>query len=94
MTFERLSRYFDISDLICSILGGLVAITAGCSVFGPGESLLIGFIGGVLAIGGTRLLIWCRVDDPVGAFPVHGIVAVWGVLAVGIFGYEISSVKN
>ncbi len=66
-------------------LAGLVAITAGCNVIGPMESLLVGAIGGVLVVEGVFLLDRLRIDDPVGAIPVHGVSGVFGTLAVGLF---------
>lgn len=76
---------FGVSDLCNSVLGALVGITASCAVVRPWESIVIGFIGGALAVGSTRLLDRLKIDDPVGAVSVHGISGIWGLLAVGIF---------
>lgn len=66
-------------------LAGLVAITAGCATVTPVASIIIGGIGAVVMYGGAALLWKMRIDDPVGAIPVHGFTGVWGVIAVGIF---------
>ncbi len=66
-------------------LAGLVAITAPCAWVTPWESIIIGAIGGAVMYVGVYLLERLKVDDPVGAVPVHGFGGVWGTLAVGIF---------
>ncbi|MCP4379582.1 MAG: ammonium transporter, partial [bacterium] len=48
-------------------------------------SLAIGAIGGVIVVLGTLLLDKIRIDDPVGAFPVHGMNGIWGTLSIGLF---------
>jgi Amt family ammonium transporter len=69
-------------------LAGLVAITAPCAFVSPGAAILIGAVGGVLVVMATLLLDKLRIDDPVGAFPVHGVNGIWGTLAVGLFGQQ------
>jgi Amt family ammonium transporter len=76
----------DLTLALNGALGGLVSITAPCAVVGTWEAIVIGMIGGVLVIFGIAWLNRIQVDDPVGAFPVHGVCGVWGTLAVGIFG--------
>jgi Amt family ammonium transporter len=76
----------DLTLALNGALAGLVAITAPCAVVGLGSSIWIGLIGGVLVVFGIDWLNRIRIDDPVGAFPVHGLVGIWGTLAVGIFG--------
>jgi Amt family ammonium transporter len=68
-------------------LGGLVAITAPCAFVGFGSALLIGAVGGALAVSAALLFDRARLDDPVGALAVHGVGGAWGTLAVGLFGY-------
>jgi ammonia channel protein AmtB len=53
-------------------LAGLVSISAGCSVIEPWAAIVAGGIGGCIYVYGSALLEWCKIDDPVGAFPVHG----------------------
>ena len=67
-------------------LAGLVGITAPCAFVSPGAAIYIGIISGIIVVFGVILLDKIRVDDPVGAFPVHGLCGVWGTLAVGFFG--------
>jgi len=69
-------------------LAGLVAITAPCAFVDPIPSILIGMVGGLLVVFATLLLDRLKVDDPVGAFPVHGVNGIWGTLAIGLFGKE------
>jgi Amt family ammonium transporter len=68
------------------ILGGLVAITAGADQMSPGESILIGLIGGAIVVYVVKLLDKLKLDDPVGAIAVHLGCGIWGTLAVGVFG--------
>lgn len=67
-------------------LSGLVAITAPCAYVAPWAALTIGAVGGVLYLAGQAVLDHVlKVDDPVGAVPVHGANGLFGLLAVGIF---------
>jgi len=75
----------DLSMGLNGALAGLVGITAGADVIGPVEALVVGVVGGVLVVEGVFLLEKRGVDDPVGAFAVHGINGVVGTLLVGIF---------
>ena len=38
-----------------------------------------------LSFGGVELLEWLRIDDPIGAVPVHGFCGIWGTLSLGLF---------
>lgn len=51
-----------------------------------GSSILIGAVAGVLVVYGITWLNRLKIDDPVGAIPVHGLCGAWGTLAVGLFG--------
>jgi len=66
-------------------LGGLVAITASAAFVTPLAALVIGTIAGVLVYIGVHMLEVLKIDDPVGALPVHGVNGVFGILAVGIW---------
>ncbi len=66
-------------------LAGLVAITAPCAFVDGWAAMVIGLIAGVWVCIAARLLEKAKVDDPVGAVPVHFANGLWGVLAVGIF---------
>ncbi len=78
----------ELSMTLNGILGGLVGITANCDSVTNVDAILIGAIAGVVVVGGVKLLDMLRIDDPVGAFPVHGLAGVWGGIATGIFGLE------
>lgn len=78
----------DLSMTMNGALAGLVAITAPCAYVTPGAAIIIGAIGGLIVVTGIVLLDKMRIDDPVGAFPVHGLNGIWGTLAVGIFGQK------
>ena len=66
-------------------LGGLVAITAGCNVVEPQFAIVIGLTAGAIVVFGDTFLHRFRIDDVVGAVPVHAFCGVWGTLAVGLF---------
>ncbi|MEO8270338.1 MAG: ammonium transporter, partial [Aureliella sp.] len=74
----------DLSMGLNGILGGLVGITAGCDCMSTWMSLVVGAVAGVVVILGVLLLDKLQIDDPVGAFPVHGMCGVWGCMAIGI----------
>ena len=63
-------------------LGGLVAITAEPLAPTPGVAIAIGAIGGAIVVLGCKLLVKLKIDDVVGAIPVHGFAGIWGTLAV------------
>ena len=65
-------------------LAGLVSITAEPLAPTLGQAMLIGAIGGVFMIAGSRLLENLQLDDVVGAIPVHLVAGIWGTLAVCI----------
>lgn len=74
----------DLSMGLNGILGGLVGITACCDCMSTWMSLVVGAVAGMLIILGVLMLDKLKIDDPVGAFPVHGLCGVWGCMAIGI----------
>ncbi|MBN2628796.1 MAG: ammonium transporter [Spirochaetales bacterium] len=84
----------DLSMALNGALAGLVAITAPCAFVSPGAAILIGAVGGVLVVMVTLLLDKLHIDDPVGAFPVHGVNGIWGTLSVGLFGQKALGLAN
>ncbi|HCF73512.1 MAG TPA: ammonium transporter [Arenicellales bacterium] len=72
-------------DILNGSLGGLVAVTAGCDAVMPWQAAIIGFIGGIVVAYVGLLLEKMRIDDAVGAIPVHLGAGVWGTLAVAVF---------
>ncbi len=67
------------------VLAGLVAVTAPCAFIDTWAAVVIGSVAGVLVIYATFALEKMKIDDPVGAVPVHFVNGIWGCLAVGIF---------
>jgi Amt family ammonium transporter len=63
-------------------LAGLVAITAEPLTPSAGLSTLIGAIGGIIVVFSIVAMDKIKIDDPVGAISVHGVVGIWGLLAV------------
>jgi len=72
----------DVIMMLNGALGGLVAITAEPLTPSPIMAIIIGGIGGLVVYYGTLLLIKLKIDDVVGAIPVHGFAGIWGTLAV------------
>lgn len=75
----------DLTMSLNGALGGLVGITACCDAFSNSMSIVVGGIAGALVVVGIIALDKMKIDDPVGAFPVHGLCGVWGCMTMGIF---------
>jgi len=75
----------DLAMIGNGVLAGLVAITAPCGAVNAGMSLVIGAVGGILVVFSVLFFDRVKVDDPVGAVSVHGVVGAWGVLSIGLF---------
>ena len=80
-----ISKKPDLSMILNGSLAGLVVITAGADVISPINSVIVGFIAGILVVVAVIQLDKARIDDPVGAISVHLVCGIWGTLAVGIF---------
>jgi len=72
----------DLTMILNGALAGLVAITAGPDTPTPLMATIIGSVGGVLVVLSIVALDKLKLDDPVGAISVHGVVGLWGLLAV------------
>lgn len=72
----------DLTMALNGALAGLVAITAQPLDPSPMLATLVGIIGGVLVVLSILTLDKLKIDDPVGAISVHGVVGMWGILAV------------
>ncbi len=72
----------DLTMALNGALAGLVAITAEPADPSPLLSTIIGFIGGVIVVFSIVGLDKLRIDDPVGAISVHGVVGLFGIFAV------------
>jgi Amt family ammonium transporter len=81
VTFKTL----DVSPMGNGALAGLVAITAPCAFVDPWASVVIGFIAGIIVPALVVAVDKLKIDDPVGAIPVHGMAGIWGTLACGLF---------
>jgi Amt family ammonium transporter len=80
-----LSKKWDVSFTVNGFLAGLVAITCPCYWVSPAGAIMLGGVAGVVVVLGVELLEWLRIDDPIGAVPVHGICGIWGTLSLGLF---------
>jgi ammonium transporter, Amt family len=76
---------FDLIGSLNGILAGLVSITASCAFVEPYAAILIGMVGSFVYVGGAMLLLALKIDDPLEAFPIHGMCGIWGALAGGLF---------
>ena len=74
----------DVVQMLNGCIGGLVAITAEPLMPSPLAAILIGGVGGVIVVYGTKLLFSLKIDDVVGAIPAHLFAGIWGTLAVPI----------
>jgi len=76
-------------------MGGLAAGSAACAFVSPFSAIVIGIVAGTLVPLAVELFeAKFRVDDPGGAIPSHGVVGLWGVLAVGLFPNWTSSAPH
>ncbi len=76
---------FYMTLVVNGALAGLVSGTAGIDVISPYLMMLVGFVGGIIVVTSTNMLNRLRIDDVVGAVPVHGFAGAWGTLATGLF---------
>jgi Amt family ammonium transporter len=81
----------DLTMALNGALAGLVAITAGPDTPSALVATLIGAVGGILVV---LSIVWfdrkLRIDDPVGAISVHGVVGLWGLLAVPLTNSDVT----
>jgi ammonium transporter, Amt family len=79
------TKKWDLSFTVNGFLAGLVAITCPCYWVSPTGAVALGAVAGVLVYLGVELLEYLRIDDPIGAVPVHGFCGIWGTLSLGLF---------
>ncbi|MEX1667876.1 ammonium transporter [Zhongshania guokunii] len=80
----------DLTMALNGALAGLVAITAEPLTPGPMAATLIGAVGGVIVVFSILALDKIKIDDPVGAISVHGVVGFWGLMAVPLTNSDAS----
>ena len=80
----------DLTMLLNGALAGLVAITAEPSTPSPLQATLFGMAGGVLVVFSILALDRMRIDDPVGAISVHGVVGFLGLMLVPLTNGDVS----
>ncbi len=76
---------WDLALTVNGFLAGLVAITCPCYWVDPEGAFLLGIVAGLVVVWGIDLLEYMRIDDPIGAVPVHMIAGIWGTLSLGLF---------
>jgi Amt family ammonium transporter len=79
------TKTWDVSFTVNGFLAGLVAITCPCYWVSPTGAILLGGIAGVIVVVAVDVLEALKIDDPIGAVPVHGICGIWGTLSLGLF---------
>ena len=92
VTSQVVTKKMDITMAMNGAIAGLVAITAAPSAPSAGAALMIGAVGGIIVY--FSILILDRrfgIDDPVGAISAHGVVGIWGVMAVCFTGGSLLS---
>jgi ammonium transporter, Amt family len=81
----RRTKKWDLGISINGLLAGLVAITCPCYWVSPTGALAIGAVAGLVVVLAVDFTEWLRIDDPCGAFAVHGACGIWGTLSLGLF---------
>lgn len=71
--------------MMSGALAGIIACASGLDVYWPPLAFAIGFIGGAILKPSAKFFEGLGIDDAVGAVTVHGVVGLWGVMAMGIF---------
>ena len=79
-------RMVRVEAVFTGVLAGLVGVTGAANVVGPISAALLGAGGALIALYGTNLLVRLKIDDVIGAVPVHVFAGIWGTLGVAIFG--------
>lgn len=81
---QLLYKKVDLTMALNGALAGLVSITAEPLTPSLGQAAFIGAVGGILVVFAVPLLDKLKIDDVVGAIPVHLVCGIWGTLAVPI----------
>ncbi|MFP3882192.1 MAG: ammonium transporter [Actinomycetota bacterium] len=75
----------DVSIAANGLLAGLVAITAPVGAVATWAAIVIGAVGGLIVVYSVAMFDRLKIDDPVGAISVHGVVGTWGTLSIALF---------
>ena len=79
------TKKWDLALTTNGFLAGLVAITCPCYWVDPVGAFFIGIGAGIVVVWGIDALEYLRIDDPIGAVPVHMVAGIWGTLSLGLF---------
>jgi Amt family ammonium transporter len=79
------NKVWDCGITVNGFLAGLVAITCPCYWVSPFGAIVLGGVAGGVVILAIDIVEYFRVDDPIGAFAVHGACGIWGTLSLGLF---------
>ena len=79
------TRKWDLALVTNGFLAGLVAVTAPCYWIEPSGAFWLGAVAGALVVWAIDALEYLRIDDPIGAVPVHMVCGIWGTLSLGLF---------
>ncbi len=79
------TKKWDLGLTVNGFLAGLVAITCPCYWVDPIGAFFIGIVAAFVVVWGLDLLEYLRIDDPIGAVPVHLFAGIWGTLSLGLF---------
>jgi Amt family ammonium transporter len=82
--YARVGKW-DLGITTNGFLAGLVAITCPCYWVSPTGAFFIGIVAGIVVIWAIDALEYLRIDDPIGAVPVHLVAGIWGTLSLGLF---------
>mmetsp|Transcript_24853 Transcript_24853/g.34246 ORF Transcript_24853/g.34246 Transcript_24853/m.34246 type:complete len:530 (+) Transcript_24853:262-1851(+) len=83
--FRASGGHLDLAEACNGVLCGLVAVTAGCSVMEPWAAILVGAGAAFVFDAAGRMLLRMKVDDPLGAAPMHGACGIWGIFFAAFF---------
>jgi ammonium transporter, Amt family len=85
ISYYKTQGKWDLALTVNGFLAGLVAITCPCYWVDPEGAFLLGIGAGIVVVLGIDLLEYLRIDDPIGAVPVHAFAGIWGTLSLGLF---------
>ena len=78
-------KTLDVTQMGNGALAALVGITASCAFVDPWAAIVIGLVAGLIVPPLIVAVDKIKIDDPIGALPVHGMAGIWGTLACGLF---------